>query len=86
MVKHISRYILGTLDLKLTLRKSKNLKLTAFCDADWNSCRVDRRSYSGYCFMLNDKGPATSWKTKKQPTVALSSCEAEYMAMALLTI
>ena len=83
MVKHVFKYVLGTLDLKLIFKKSKNLELTAFCDADWGSCKEDRRSYSGYCFMLNEEGPVISWKTKKQPTVALSSCEAEYMAMAL---
>ena len=32
--------------------------------------------------MVNPNGPPISWKSKKQPTVALSSCEAEYMALA----
>ena len=31
---------------------------------------------------MNPNGPAISWKSKKQPTTALSSCEAEYMALA----
>ena len=53
-------------------------------DADWGSSE-DRRSTSGYYFSLNENGPAVSWKSKKQPTVALSSCEAEYMALTLCT-
>ena len=32
--------------------------------------------------MLNEAGPVLSWKSKKQQTVALSSCEAEYVAMS----
>lgn len=36
-------------------------------------------------FCLNRHGPLISWKCKKQPTVALSSCEAEYMALAAAT-
>ena len=38
----------------------------------------DRRSTSGYYFSLNVNGPPISWKTRKQQTVALSTCEAEY--------
>ena len=45
----------------------------------------DRRSTTGYYFSLNQIGPPISWKSKKQATVALSSCEAEYMALAATT-
>ena len=41
----------------------------------------DRRSISGYCFILNKNGPLLSWKSRKQSVVALSSCEAEYIAI-----
>ena len=81
MVKHVFRYIRGTINNKLTFRKSNDLKLVGYTDADWASSREDRKSTSGYCFMLNNSGPVISWKSKKQPTVALSSCESEYVAL-----
>lgn len=40
----------------------------------------DRKSTSGYCYSLCEQGPVISWK-KKQPTVVLSTCEAEYVTM-----
>ena len=49
-----------------------------FCDADRGSSE-DRRSTSGYVYILN--GGAISWASRKQPLVALSSTEAEYMAL-----
>ena len=42
----------------------------------------DRRSITGYGFRLSSNGPLISWKSRKQPTVALSTCEAEYMSLA----
>ena len=58
---------------------------TGFSDSDWASSTEDRRSTSGYVFYLNLDSSPISWKSKKQPTVALSSCEAEYMALGLST-
>ena len=58
------------------------LTLIGYSDADWASSTDDRRSISGYCFSLNRAGPLISWKSRKQPAVALSSCEAEYIALA----
>ena len=82
MVKHVFRYLLGTVDYKLSFRKSiGGLKLVGHTDADWASSVPDRKSTSGHCFMLNDFGPVVAWKSKKQPTVALSSCESEYVAL-----
>ena len=50
-----------------------------YCDADWGQDPIDRKSISGYIFQINNV--AISWSSKKQPTVALSSMEAEYMAL-----
>ena len=38
---------------------------------------------TGYCFSLADEGPVVSWKSRKQTSVALSTCEAEYVALSL---
>lgn len=52
-------------------------------DADWGANLIDRRSYSGYVFVL--AGASVSWEARKQRTVALSSTEAEYVAMTEAT-
>jgi hypothetical protein len=80
--KHVLRYLKGTIEQRLRFRKSEStLKLTGFCDSDWGGDVCDRRSISGYGFQLLDEGPLVSWRSRKQPTVALSTCEAEYMAL-----
>ena len=85
-VKHVMRYLKSTIDHELCYKKSvENLKLEAYSDADWASDTEDRRSTTGYCFSLTKHGPLICWKSKKQPTVALSTCEAEYMALAAAT-
>jgi len=82
-VKHVLRYLKSTLDYELYYSKCDDgLALIGYSDADWASCVDDRRSTTGYCFSLTRFGPLISWKSRKQPTVALSSCEAEYIALA----
>ncbi|XP_047139125.1 uncharacterized protein LOC124815029 [Hydra vulgaris] len=82
MIKHVIRYIKHTLNYCLAFRKTDELKLYAFCDADWASSLENRHSISGYCFSLCTDGPVVSWKSKKQSSVALSTCEAEYMSIS----
>lgn len=76
---HVARYLNTTASLRLTYGSGAgDIVLTGYCDADWGSSTDDRRSVTGYCFMINDV--VISWNSRKQPTVALSSTEAEYMA------
>lgn len=82
-VKRILRYLQGTKDLKLTYTKDGNASIVGYCDADWASDVLDRKSCTGYLFML--QGGAISWSSRKQQTVALSTAEAEYMAMSSAT-
>ena len=51
-----------------------------FSDADWAGDLDDRKSASGYIFQLS--GAAISWRSEKQACVALSTAEAEYIALA----
>jgi hypothetical protein len=57
-----------------------NLALVGYCDADYAGDLDTRRSTTGYVFNLN--GAAIAWQSKRQPTVAVSSTEAEYIAAA----
>ena len=56
------------------------LVLRAFSDADWAGDPIDRRSTTGYCFLLSSS--LISWRSKKQTFVARSSTEAEYHTLA----
>ncbi|KAJ3532326.1 hypothetical protein NM688_g7442 [Phlebia brevispora] len=83
VVKHVMHYLNGTLRVGIKYgprAKAQDLELTGYSDADWAGDANDRKSVSGYVFLFGG-GPIT-WSSKKQPTVALSSMEAEYMAMS----
>lgn len=82
-VKRILRYLKGTMSLKLVYSKCSDSNVTGYCDADWGSEIDDRKSTTGYVFM--HQGGAVTWNSKKQPTVALSTMEAEYMALCSAT-
>lgn len=77
---HVMGYVLNTIDYGLTYSRDTNLTPLAFVDADYGGCRDTRRSTSGYVFMMAG-GPVT-WSSKRQATVALSTVEAEYVAMS----
>jgi hypothetical protein len=73
-VKRVLKYLKGKIDYCLVYKRTDNV------DADWANDEIDRKFYTGYVFKLADG--AISWESKKQPTVALSSAEAEYMVLA----
>ena len=76
IVQGIFRYLKGSLHLKLTFRGALK-DLTGYTDSDWSGCQDTRRSTSGYIFMIGSA--VVSWSAKRQATVALSSCESEYI-------
>ena len=77
--KRILRYLQGTKDFGLLYKTSeKSSKLVGFTDSDYAGDQDDRRSTSGYVFMLGTG--AVSWSSKKQPIVTLSTTEAEFVA------
>ena len=80
-VRRVIRYLKGTkhAHLRLGSRDFKN-NLFAYSDANWAEDKEDRKSNSGY--FVSVCGGATSWSCRKQEIVALSSTEAEYVALS----
>lgn len=77
--KRILKYLNHTADLRLKYEHTGK-DLYGYADADWGGDASNRKSYTGYVFIL--AGCSFSWESKKQPTVALSSTETEYMALS----
>ena len=82
--KHLLRYLLGTTDLGITFThpvddKSEKVTIQAFCDSDWAGCPDTRRSTCGFVVLVS--GGPVAWKSHLKKTLALSSCEAEFMAL-----
>jgi hypothetical protein len=84
--KHVLQYLMASKTLSLTFHQmpEKNFRLFGYCDASWASDTETRKSVTGYCFRMgkDDVNGFISWNSRKQPTVALSSCEAEYLAVS----
>jgi hypothetical protein len=77
--KRILRYIASTFNYGIKYDSTTFTNLVGYCDSDWAGCTEDRRSTSGQIFLLGTS--VISWSSKKQATVALSSAEAEYIAL-----
>ena len=79
------RYVNGTVNYGLHYKKSelKNDYLVGYCDSDYCGDLDRRRSLTGYCFTLF--GNVVSWKASLQSVVALSTAEAEFMALTEAT-
>ncbi|GJR62841.1 retrovirus-related pol polyprotein from transposon TNT 1-94 [Tanacetum coccineum] len=79
-VKRIFRYLKGTAHWGLWYLKDSSIALTAFADADHAGFQDTRRSTSGSMQLLGDR--LVSWSSKKQKSAAISSTEAEYIALS----
>lgn len=77
--KRILRYLSTTQNKQLIYQKTGK-PIECYTDADWGGDTTNRKSYTGYAFML--AGAVFSYESKKQATVALSSTEAEYMSLS----
>ena len=89
LAKHVLRYLSGTRDLDLCLGTpcscippslSGYMQNVGCSDADWASNTVDRKSVSGYSFYFQHS--LVLWSAVKQKSIALSSTEVEYYALA----
>lgn len=79
LAKRILRYVRGTLQYGLVYNSSSgNNVISGFSDSDLGGMIDDRKSTGGVVYYLNDS--IVSWVSQKQRVVALSSCEAEFMA------
>ncbi|MBW0526654.1 hypothetical protein O181_066369 [Austropuccinia psidii MF-1] len=80
---HVLKYLKGTNNVGLMYKRNIKKPPVAYSDADWGNCRITRRSTTGYLVLLNNN--LIIWKTKKQPTMSLSSSKAEYKSLKDLT-
>ncbi|XP_050908156.1 secreted RxLR effector protein 161-like [Lathyrus oleraceus] len=83
-VKRILRYVKGTLGCGILFPTSdtgRSCNLLGYTDSNWCEDKDDRKSTAGYVFMFG--GAPISWCSRKEPVVALSSCEVEYIAASM---
>eukprot|EP00798_Chlamydomonas_sp_ICE-L_P030355 gene30355-biopygen16224 len=88
--KHLLKYCIATQDLGLSFGSDVSsglMNVVGYSDSDYANAKlpvvdetVTRRSTSGFVFMSN--GTPVAWQSKRQPGVARSSDDAEYIAMA----
>ncbi|GJU31422.1 retrovirus-related pol polyprotein from transposon TNT 1-94 [Tanacetum coccineum] len=79
-VKRIFQYLRGTINMGLWYSKDSCIALTAYEDADHAGCQDTRKSTSGSLQLLGDR--LVSWSSKKQNSTAISSTEAECIALS----
>lgn len=77
VAKHCLRYLAGTRDKGITYQRGETA-LVGYTDTNWGATPDNHRLVSGFIFLM--AGGAVSWSSKRQPTVALSTAEAEYTA------
>lgn len=81
---HVLRYISNDLTQGILFSNSVDTSLVAYTDSDWVACATSRKSVSSFYVSLG--GCPISWKSKKKPTISLSSAEAEYRALRMVVV
>jgi hypothetical protein len=80
-VKRIVRYVAGTTQLGCQYRRDSEWKLVGYCD-NYMAVDIDiSKSTTGVAYFLGSS--MISWQSQKQKVVALSTCEAKYMAVTV---
>lgn len=83
-LKRLLRYIKGTSHMGLKFKRSEDMQpITCYVDSDWAGDVYDRKSITGYIVQIF--GNSVVWVTKRQNCVALSSTEAELIALCSAT-
>lgn len=78
-LKRILKYLKGTKNYGLVFSKDESY-IKGYVDADWGSDNSDRKSFSGFSFIMSNT--VVSYECRKQRNVALSSTEAEYISIS----
>ena len=78
---NVLRYVKGTIHLKLTYYQSDDQTVEGFVGSDLGGNKLDMKSTTGFCFKIF--GCTVMWGSRKQTTIALSSAEAEYVALSV---
>jgi hypothetical protein len=81
IVQQIFRYLKHTSKFRIWYSASSSLDLVGFFNADFAGCGIDQKSTSGICYFLESS--LICWYSQKQSSVAQSTTEAEYVAIAL---
>ncbi|KAK6158810.1 hypothetical protein DH2020_006124 [Rehmannia glutinosa] len=82
-LRRVVHYLKGSPGQGILLRSESELFVSGWCDSDWASYPLMRRSLTGWLVFLGNS--PISWKSKKQHTVVRSSAEAEFRRMATAT-
>ncbi|CAI7874111.1 unnamed protein product [Closterium sp. NIES-54] len=79
--KRVLRYLNGCVKSGIfyPAHSKPQVELVGFSDADYAGDSANRKSHTGYVYCLN--GAAISWQSKRQPVVALSTTESEYISL-----
>lgn len=80
LLKRIVRYLKATKDLRLRYNTEASSELQSWTDANHGADPVTRQSVTGWAFRL--AGAAADWQSKRQPTTAILSTEAEYLTIS----